>query len=132
MKHSGSKQQNTRTLSRLHGRMRNRIAVAQGCKTVDTIKIHENINKNSLTNNNNDIFESSNGSKDGTAPHNTSVVVKADTTQDQMINNIPPPPAPQLFTLKKTQLENFRIMFHVMTQDHQLPDLIWNEQTRLE
>jgi hypothetical protein len=28
--------------------------------------------------------------------------------------------------------ENFRIMFHVMTQDHQLPDLIWNEQTRLE
>lgn len=30
------------------------------------------------------------------------------------------------------QPENFRIMFHVMTQDHQLPDLIWNEQTRLE
>ena len=28
--------------------------------------------------------------------------------------------------------ENFRIMFHVMTTDHQLPDLIWNEQTRLE
>jgi len=28
--------------------------------------------------------------------------------------------------------ENYRIMFHVMTQDHQLPDLIWNEQTRLE
>ena len=23
-------------------------------------------------------------------------------------------------------------MFHVMTKDHQLPDLIWNEQTRLE
>ena len=33
-----------------------------------------------------------------------------------------PPPTP----------ENFRIMFHVMTQDHQLPDLVWNEQTRLE
>ena len=31
-----------------------------------------------------------------------------------------------------TQPENFRIMFHVMTQDHQLPDLIWNEQTRIE
>lgn len=28
--------------------------------------------------------------------------------------------------------ENYRIMFHVMTQDHKLPDLIWNEQTRLE
>lgn len=28
--------------------------------------------------------------------------------------------------------ENYRIMFHVMTQDHRLPDLIWNEQTRLE
>ncbi|CAM9130814.1 unnamed protein product, partial [Ectocarpus fasciculatus] len=27
---------------------------------------------------------------------------------------------------------NFRIMFHAMTNDHQLPDLIWNEQTRLE
>jgi hypothetical protein len=30
------------------------------------------------------------------------------------------------------QPENFRIMFHVMTQDHKLPDLIWNEQTRME
>jgi len=28
--------------------------------------------------------------------------------------------------------ENYRIMFHMMTRDHQLPDLIWNEQTRLE
>lgn len=28
--------------------------------------------------------------------------------------------------------ENYRIMFHVMTNDHRLPDLIWNEQTRLE
>lgn len=27
---------------------------------------------------------------------------------------------------------NFRIMFHAMTNDHQLPDLIWNEQTRIE
>lgn len=31
-----------------------------------------------------------------------------------------------------TQPENFRIMFHVMTQDHQLADLVWNEQTRIE
>ena len=30
------------------------------------------------------------------------------------------------------QLENFRIMFHMMTQDHELPDLIWNQQTRRE
>ena len=29
-------------------------------------------------------------------------------------------------------VENFRIMFHVMVQDHKLPDLIWNEQTRSE
>jgi hypothetical protein len=29
-------------------------------------------------------------------------------------------------------IENFRIMFHAMTQVHSLPDLIWNEQTRLE
>jgi curved DNA-binding protein CbpA len=28
--------------------------------------------------------------------------------------------------------ENYRVMFHVMTQDHKLPDLIWNEQTRQE
>ena len=28
--------------------------------------------------------------------------------------------------------ENFRVMFHVMTNDHKMPDLIWNEQTRLE
>lgn len=28
--------------------------------------------------------------------------------------------------------ENFRIMFHAITQNHHLPDLLWNEQTRLE
>jgi hypothetical protein len=28
--------------------------------------------------------------------------------------------------------ENFRVMFHVMIKDHRLPDLIWNEQTRME
>lgn len=28
--------------------------------------------------------------------------------------------------------ENYRVMFHMLTQDHKLPDLIWNEQTRLE
>jgi phosphatidylserine/phosphatidylglycerophosphate/cardiolipin synthase-like enzyme len=33
---------------------------------------------------------------------------------------------------EKKSPENYRIMFHVMTQDHKLPDLIWNEQTRLE
>ena len=28
--------------------------------------------------------------------------------------------------------ENFRIFFHVITKDHSLPDLIWNQQTRQE
>jgi DnaJ family protein C protein 13 len=28
--------------------------------------------------------------------------------------------------------ENFRIFFHVLTQDHSLPDLIWSQQTRRE
>lgn len=28
--------------------------------------------------------------------------------------------------------ENFRIFFHVLTQDHALPDLIWSQQTRRE
>jgi len=28
--------------------------------------------------------------------------------------------------------ENFRVMFHTITQDHKLPDLIWNQQTRRE
>ena len=28
--------------------------------------------------------------------------------------------------------ENFRILFHVITQDHALPDLLWNQQTRRE
>lgn len=28
--------------------------------------------------------------------------------------------------------ENYRVMFHMMTQSHKLPDLIWNDQTRLE
>jgi DnaJ family protein C protein 13 len=31
-----------------------------------------------------------------------------------------------------TKLENFRIFFHVLTKDHSLPDLIWNQQTRRE
>lgn len=30
------------------------------------------------------------------------------------------------------QQENFRIFFHVLTKDHSLPDLIWNQQTRQE
>jgi len=30
------------------------------------------------------------------------------------------------------KLENFRILFHVITQDHALPDLLWNQQTRRE
>jgi len=29
-------------------------------------------------------------------------------------------------------VENFRILFHVITQDHALPDLLWNQQTRRE
>jgi DnaJ family protein C protein 13 len=28
--------------------------------------------------------------------------------------------------------ENFRVFFHVLTQDHSLPDLIWSQQTRRE
>lgn len=28
--------------------------------------------------------------------------------------------------------ENFRVMFHMITRDHELADLIWNEKTRLE
>ena len=30
------------------------------------------------------------------------------------------------------RLENFRIFFHVLTQDHSLADLIWSQQTRQE
>ena len=28
--------------------------------------------------------------------------------------------------------ENFRTLFHVITKDHVLPDLLWNQQTRRE
>lgn len=31
-----------------------------------------------------------------------------------------------------THSENFRIFFHVLTKDHCLPDLIWNQETRRE
>lgn len=34
--------------------------------------------------------------------------------------------------LSKLQPENFRIFFHVLTKDHNLADLIWNQQTRRE
>lgn len=48
-----------------------------------------------------------------------------------------PPPAPKTIMVPTNipptgAHENYRIMFHVLTQDHKLPDLIWNEQTRLE
>ena len=33
---------------------------------------------------------------------------------------------------QKSQPENFRIFFHVLTKDHSLADLIWNQQTRRE
>jgi DNAJ protein RME-8 N-terminal len=33
---------------------------------------------------------------------------------------------------KPSQPENFRIFFHVLTKDHNLADLIWNQQTRRE
>jgi len=33
---------------------------------------------------------------------------------------------------KKRESENFRIFFHVLTKDHSLADLIWNQQTRRE
>jgi hypothetical protein len=33
---------------------------------------------------------------------------------------------------QQAQTENFRIFFHTLTQDHSLPDLIWNQQTRRE
>jgi len=32
--------------------------------------------------------------------------------------------------ISSLQPENFRILFHVLTKDHALPDLIWNQQTR--
>lgn len=41
-------------------------------------------------------------------------------------------PAPDVSQQVHTPPENYRIMFHMITQDHKLPDLIWNEQTRLE
>ena len=33
---------------------------------------------------------------------------------------------------KEKKPENYRIFFHVLTQDHSLPDLIWSQQTRRE
>jgi hypothetical protein len=30
------------------------------------------------------------------------------------------------------QPENYRVLFHMITRNHKLPDLIWNDQTRLE
>lgn len=33
---------------------------------------------------------------------------------------------------RDTKTENFRIFFHVLTQDHSLADLIWSQQTRRE
>ena len=32
----------------------------------------------------------------------------------------------------ENQRENFRVLFHAIVQDHHQPDLIWNEQTRIE
>lgn len=33
---------------------------------------------------------------------------------------------------KSLQKDNFRIFFHVLSQDHSLPDLVWNKDTRID
>lgn len=60
------------------------------------------------------------GTLEQPAPFRTQVPVPAPAPP----SNGPPTPAPLM--------ENYRIMFHMMTQDHKLPDFIWNEQTRSE
>lgn len=62
------------------------------------------------------------GSFEQPAPFRTQVSVPAPAP----IATPPTPSAPAPL------MENYRIMFHMMTQDHKLPDFIWNEQTRSE
>ena len=40
--------------------------------------------------------------------------------------------AESLIYKQKSNQENWRMLFHIITQNHRVPDLIWNEQTRLE
>jgi len=65
-----------------------------------------------------------------------SAIVLHNTDRVKVEDLDPPKAAPSGFAAghvaAPTAPENYRIMFHAITNDHKMPDIIWNEQTRLE
>jgi hypothetical protein len=63
-----------------------------------------------------------------------SSVILSSSTSASSLSSSTSTKSPPVSTSKLTKStpENYRILFHMITQDHKLPDLIWNEQTRLE
>lgn len=56
----------------------------------------------------------------------------AGTNMDRLRSRINLAAATAVDNKKGPLIENFRIFFHVLTKDHNLPDLIWSVQTRRE
>ncbi len=56
----------------------------------------------------------------------------AGTNMDRLQSRINLAAATTINNKKGPLVENFRIFFHVLTKDHNLPDLIWSIQTRRE
>ena len=79
-------------------------------------------NNNSNSNSNSKSIEAS-GATEGSGVSSTSTFAAIVTNTSK--TDVPKSTS----TLKQ---ENFRIMFHAMTQNHELPDLIWNDRTRHE
>lgn len=203
--YGSARAQSSRTLGRVHSRMKNRISVAQGSRKVDMNSLQMLVTGNGQQDGWRHSFllrkvghvrrdsaarESDAGEAGGSAP-DSSVVEKDGKKPDTEatigdekpavnaagstrsgspagevggLSSVMPPlppavpagippkissssqsqsqpqPEPQsaspkrVSSVKQTKVasENFRIMFHAMTQDHQLPDLIWNEHTRME
>jgi hypothetical protein len=98
----------------MYNRMRKRISSAIRERSVDAVaqlSIHQQISQSTINNPNSVSIQS--GSSSSPLPGHVAIQNKSASE-------------------RKKQPENYRIMFHIMTQDHKLPDLIWNEQTRLE
>lgn len=106
--------QQTKSTSELQMRMRKRIAGALKEQAIEK-PVNKPVNQASAG--------ASAGGDNEAPPVPTPPPIAAVRAQPTGPTGPTGPPAPP---------ENYRIMFHVMTQDHKLPDLIWNEQTRLE
>ena len=122
-------------LKKLHERMKKRLVTAQIKSTVSlSVTVTTNVsNQNnalistSSTTANNNINNMKKRSYDSNSTSGSSYQTDANKYESDSNYN-----KSNMNMNKSHKYENFRIMFHAMTRNHTLPDLIWNNKTRLE